>query len=121
MKTGILPVVMLAVFLAGCEPTQERSAAPIPDMEIDTGPGDAYRGAGLARQVCAQCHHVTAGPAPVDNLPAEAFIDIANREGVSAASIAAWLRSSHPSMPNFIFNDQSVEDLTAYIMSLRGV
>lgn len=119
MKTGLLTIAALAVLVAACEPADERPEAPIPDREIEAGAADAYSGAGLARQVCAQCHHVTAGEPPLANLPADSFIDIANREDVSAASIAAWLRSSHPSMPNFIFNDQSVEDLTAYIMSLR--
>ena len=118
MKTRILPIVMLAVVLAGCEPAQERPEAPIPETKTAAPASDAYRGAGLARQVCAQCHHVTAGPPP-DGVTAESFIDIANREDVSRASISSWLRSSHPSMPNFIFDDQSVEDLSAYIMSLQ--
>lgn len=87
----------------------------------EPAPSDAaYRGAGLARQVCAQCHHVTGGDAPA-HVTAESFIDIANRDYVNEESLRAWLTTAtHQSMPAYILDDQSVSDLTAYILSLRG-
>ena len=117
-------LVTVATVFAACsaeEPTAPgavdgQAEAPAPSAP----PSDAaYQGAGLARQVCSQCHHVTAGPAP-GGLPAASFGEIANRPGVSADSIRTWLTSTHPTMPNFMFDRQTVEQMTAYIMSLRN-
>jgi hypothetical protein len=39
---------------------------------------------------------------------------------MTAAQLERWLTSSHPSMPNYIFDATTVADLAAYVMSLRG-
>ncbi len=105
------------------EPQVEPADAPVllETAGAETAPSAAaYRGAGLARQVCAQCHHVTGGDAPA-HVSAESFIDIANRDEVTEASLRAWLTTeTHQSMPAYILDEQSVSDLTAYILSLRG-
>ncbi len=118
-------LVLMSSLAFGCVPddaaTDELTDVAIP-AQAATPPAPAsapaYQGAGLARQVCAQCHHVTAGPAPA-GLPAASFVEIANRDGVSAETIRDWLNSTHPSMPNFMFDASSVDDMAAYIMSLR--
>ena len=34
-------------------------------------------------------------------------------------ALYAFLRSSHPTMPNFIFSDEELNDIIAYILSLK--
>ncbi len=123
--------IRLALFAAlfatsACAPEAAQVEPADAPVSLETAgaeppPSDAaYRGAGLARQVCAQCHHVTDGDAPA-HVSAESFIDIANRDDVSEASLRAWLTTeTHQSMPAYILDEQSVSDLTAYILSLRG-
>lgn len=121
-RSALFAVVSVA--LIGCTPERVDEAAtedaPVETatLEAEASP-EAYRGAGLARQVCAQCHHVTGGEAPV-GLPAESFVEIANRPGTSIASLEGWMRSDHPSMPNFIFSESDVRDVAVYIHSLRS-
>lgn len=81
--------------------------------------GDAKRGLAYARDVCAQCHLVEDnGPYSV-NPDSPTFREIANTPGMTATAIAAWLQTSHPTMPDFIIPSQETDDLIAYIMSLR--
>ncbi len=120
-----LPLFAAIFAAAACAPEAAHVEAADAPVSLETAgaepaPSDAaYRGAGLARQVCAQCHHVTGGDAPA-HVSAESFIDIANRDDISEASLRAWLTTaSHESMPAYILDEQSVSDLTAYILSLR--
>jgi hypothetical protein len=38
---------------------------------------------------------------------------------MTSAKLESWLTSSHPSMPNYLFDAGTVKDLTAYVMALR--
>jgi mono/diheme cytochrome c family protein len=79
-----------------------------------------YRGAALAQQVCVRCHEIgISGASPTIPVGAPDFIFIANRDGMTSDHLQQWMRSSHPSMPNYLFNDSTVSDVAAYIMSLR--
>ena len=83
--------------------------------------GDARAGEELALQVCTACHVV----APDQREPrhyqgAPDFVAIANGRAVTATSLAAFLRTPHPSMPNLILSSDEMRDVIAYILSLRG-
>lgn len=82
--------------------------------------GDAKRGLEYARDVCAKCHLVEDnGPYSV-NPGSPTFKDIANTPGMTGTAIAAWLQTSHPTMPDLIIPPQETDDLIAYILSLRS-
>ena len=38
---------------------------------------------------------------------------------MTAEQLGVWMRSSHPSMPAYMFSDANVDEVAAYIMGLR--
>jgi mono/diheme cytochrome c family protein len=78
-----------------------------------------YRGAAIAGQVCSQCHESSGAAGGGKNPNAPALAVVANRPGTNEAGLRHWLTTQHPSMPNYIFDEATVRDLVAYIMSLR--
>jgi len=80
--------------------------------------GDPAAGRRLATGWCGACHGGDAGlvePA----IPAPTFAEIANRRATTAFRIGAFLRSPHAIMPNYQLTTDEIEDVTAYILSLR--
>ena len=76
--------------------------------------GDPAAGKRLAEATCLECHGVqdTSRRAP-------AFSAIAAMPSTTALSLDVFLRTSHPTMPNFILSGTDRGNLIAYIMSFR--
>jgi mono/diheme cytochrome c family protein len=73
----------------------------------------------LAETVCSACHQIDAysqGPGP--NRDAPNFVDISRMPSMSELAIKVFLRSPHPTMPNFILSPEEIDSVTAYILSL---
>ena len=81
--------------------------------------GSAQQGFKLARETCAQCHLVdkVAGRSTDANAPT--FEAIANTPGLSSAALAAALQTSHRTMPNVVIKGDDINDIIAYILSLK--
>lgn len=81
--------------------------------------GDKDKGLAYARKNCTECHEVEKEKrvSPFSDVPS--FQDAADSEGMSHRALAVWLKSSHPNMPNFIIPADDIDDIIAYIMSLR--
>lgn len=80
---------------------------------------DIGHGEYIARTWCANCHAVGA-EAPNsarDSVPT--FVAVAKMKSTTQASLAAFLMTSHPSMPNFTLSRQEIRDVSAYILSLK--
>ena len=80
----------------------------------------AARGLAFARAHCTECHAITAnGSSPNPESPP--FDDIANREGVTASTFAAFLADAHnyPSAMDFTVDRAAIRDLAAYMLTLR--
>jgi mono/diheme cytochrome c family protein len=73
--------------------------------------GDPAAGERLAATNCAQCHGVD--PA------APALTAIAATPATTQASLSAFLQTPHASMPSLVFSGAELNDLIAYILSLR--
>jgi mono/diheme cytochrome c family protein len=112
----------LGLVLAAC--TENAPAGSTPTAPVEQAPAtDAaavYRGATIARQVCAQCHDIGDGAAPAIYSKAPTFKAVVEKPETTAEGLAQWLRSSHPSMPHYVFPENEVGDITAYMMSLRA-
>jgi len=70
--------------------------------------GDPQAGAIYARQYCARCHAIAdENASPKKTAPR--FKDVANTPGKTATALRAWLKGTHPTMPNIILepNDMS--------------
>jgi cytochrome c len=79
---------------------------------------DARRGAQLARQWCANCHVIgstSTGPVP-EGPPS--FQAVAH-SGITADQLRGFLSHPHGAMPDLSLTREEVDDLIAYINTLR--
>jgi len=81
--------------------------------------GNAAQGRRLAQADCAQFHGVDKNSYS-SNPAAPTFDDIANVPGMTSRALIVALRTSHRSMPNLVIKDHDLEDLVAYILSLKS-
>ena len=81
--------------------------------------GDARKGLGFAQKFCSECHAILARekPSPVPSAPP--FQAVADTPGMTATALIVWFRTSHPTMPNLIIRDEDMDNVIAYILSLR--
>lgn len=101
--------VTIASIIAG-------SIAIVPAVEAQ----DIHEGRQLALEVCAVCHAVLAGQAQSPSAEAPSFEAVAATPGMTAAALNVWLTAQdHPTMPNIVLSQTDVQDVSAYILSLR--
>jgi mono/diheme cytochrome c family protein len=79
--------------------------------------GDVASGQTLAKAWCAGCHVVVPNGLGGDAGPP--FAAVAARPNGSAAGLRAWLTDPHPPMPNLGLSRQQIEDIVAYLESLK--
>jgi len=104
-------VAVAALGLAAALPARSQRIAPAPS---------AKRGVAFAQAHCTQCHAVTAnGTSP--NPEAPPWDDIANREGLTAQTFAAFLTDAHnyPAAMDFKVDPAAIRDVAAYMLTLR--
>ncbi len=82
--------------------------------------GDAEAGRQLALGWCAECHVVKAEPARavVDSAPP--FTALANDPTKTNSYLRAWLFDPHLPMPKLELSRGQIDDLVAYMESLRA-
>ncbi|MHA1113620.1 MAG: c-type cytochrome [Alphaproteobacteria bacterium] len=78
---------------------------------------DAADGARLARQWCVACHLVEPGGGGVDTAPP--FATMANDPAYTRDRLRRWLMDPHPPMENIHLSRRQIDDIQAYIDSLR--
>jgi mono/diheme cytochrome c family protein len=81
--------------------------------------GDALAGATLARQVCAVCHALP-NESRSPRADAPTFPVIARTPGLTALALTVALQSSHRKMPDLVLSQQEINDVSAFILSLRS-
>lgn len=77
-------------------------------------------GARIARETCASCHSIGAGPEKKAVSAAPSFEAIAAMPSISELAIKVFLQTPHASMPNIMLAQAQINALAAYILSLRG-
>jgi cytochrome c len=83
--------------------------------------GDAQRGHAYAKKVCAKCHAVEAGDMFSPTMIAPTFTAVADTPGMNERALLVWFQSSdHASMPNLLIAPGDLDDVIAYIVSLRA-
>lgn len=86
--------------------------------------GDTLKGREIARTWCANCHVVEENPTrAVDSAPT--FAAIADKAGVTAEGLRAFLSAQHSGgvqgrMPNLSLSRNDVDNVVAYLLTLRG-
>ncbi len=82
-------------------------------------PGDARAGQRLAVTWCANCHQVgPGGPGPATDA-APALQAIAAMPSTTSMSLRVFLQSPHGNMPDYRLTREQMDDVVAYILSLK--
>ncbi|MDX2204698.1 MAG: tetratricopeptide repeat protein [Hyphomicrobiaceae bacterium] len=82
--------------------------------------GSVAQGKAYAQKMCAECHNVSSSDVRSPNPRSPRFKDIANTPGMTVTALTVWSRSTHVTMPNIIIPPADLENLAAYILSLRA-
>lgn len=105
-------VCIICIAAASC--VSDEDAAP-PDSNVSA----AARGLSIAEGACAECHAVAAGETLSPDPIAPTFDALANRADMTRTALAVLLRTPHRTMPNLIVDPEQVDDLSAYLSTLR--
>ncbi len=90
---------------------------PIQAMAQEQGVPE--QGRDYAEKVCAECHLVTPEIGLSPRPGVKSFKEIANTRGMSAMAIGVWLQSEHENMPHIVPRPDELNNLIAYIVSLK--
>ena len=82
--------------------------------------GDSAAGKRLAETWCANCHLVGPGQQQGASTGAPSFRAIAEDKAVTPMALRAFLQTPHHRMPDLHLSRDEIEDVTAYIHSLRA-
>ncbi len=80
--------------------------------------GNVEAGGEYAIDHCARCHAVDAHTMRSPNPQATPFAQIAVTPGMNARALTVWLSSVHKDMPDLIIEQNDMDNLIAYILSL---
>lgn len=77
-------------------------------------------GRSLAMRSCSACHVVSERPQQpaVDGVPS--FAQIASNPNTTPDGLRTFIQTPHSPMPNFSLSRKQIDEVTAYIMSLRS-
>ncbi|MFA5949343.1 MAG: cytochrome C [Hyphomicrobium sp.] len=106
MKAAYLVVLALGLSIAPSAHSQEI--------------GDPARGLSYAEKNCTECHAVHAEDDISRNYGAPTFLAVANTPGMTERALGVWFQSSHPTMPQLVIPREDLDNVIAYIMSLKG-
>ena len=85
-----------------------------------TAAGDPAEGHRLAQTWCSNCHLVDPQSQTRASDATPSFTAIAKMPSTTSLSLHAFLFTPHPPMPDFRLSRTQIDDLTAYILILRG-
>lgn len=106
------PIVLVGLLTMAALPAAAQSGG--------SGGGDALAGREVAQRWCATCHVVAPGQttATSDSIPT--FMSIAARPNVTQDGLRAFLADPHGRMPPLVLSRADIDNLSAYILSLRA-
>lgn len=90
-----------------------------PGLAAAQEPGDSAAGRVLAEKWCSSCHLVDADQQTATSSGAPTFPAIARMKSVTRLSLGVFLQTPHDRMPNLHLTRDEVDDVSAYILSLR--
>ena len=80
---------------------------------------DPKSGREFAQRICAECHAVLPEDTTSRNAEAPAFKAIADNPFWTRTALLVWFQTPHPTMPNMLLDSEDLENVIAYILSLR--
>lgn len=116
--------ILAATLVAGCTtsatPGLQTAPAPAPSASVVILSDAAERGRQMASTACAGCHATDrTGLSPMAAAPP--FREVARRYPLNQLEEAfgEGLVTGHPAMPQFVFRASEIDDLIAYLETLR--
>jgi tetratricopeptide (TPR) repeat protein len=97
-----------------------RTRNPVVPISDATDNGDPRKGFAYAERFCSGCHNILRTEAASPDKQAPPFMKVANTPGMSVTALTVWSRTSHPTMPNLVIEPADMDNLMAYILSLRN-
>jgi mono/diheme cytochrome c family protein len=92
------------------------TALSIPAAAVELGNKEA--GHAYAEKHCSGCHAIDKDATLLfSDVPS--FQEIADTQGMSPQALVVWFQTSHPNMPDLIIPPDDMDNVIAYIMSLR--
>ena len=91
-------------------------SAPARAQEHD---GDPAKGRIIAQTWCSACHVVSPDQQHAGSDAVPSFAAIARMSSTTSMSLHAFLQTPHPPMPDLKLTHNEMDDLDAYILSLR--
>lgn len=83
-------------------------------------PGDAALGHALALKACVECHEVEAGQRGARLPDPPSFQNVAEEPAMTPLALRVFLSTPHTNMPGLILTDAEIDDIIAWIHSLKG-
>jgi mono/diheme cytochrome c family protein len=83
-------------------------------------PGDPVVGRGLALEACVECHEIEPGERNAILPDPPAFQNLAADPAMTVLALRVFLTTPHANMPGLILDDAEVDDVIAYIHSLKA-
>ena len=116
----IAALLLVACASAACQ-NQPALQRPVPGLQADPMMAEAVeRGRLLTERTCASCHAVgRSGASPM--VEATPFREIVKRYPLDQLEegFAEGLVTAHPAMPEFVFRASEIDDLIAYLETLK--
>lgn len=121
-----LTAIAAALLACSCAGAAVRGSGQEPLLIVQAAPGQdgpiqaAERGRLFVSGICASCHAV--GPAGTSPMPAATpFREIVKRYPLDQLEegFAEGLVTGHPAMPAFVFRASEIDDLIAYLETLK--
>lgn len=113
-------ISMLCMLMTGCSTdggSAMHAASATPDARHMSA--SAQRGIAFAQSHCASCHALSGNISP--NPEAPPFARVVNSAGLTPGTLSGWLRNAHnfPEVMDFTIEDANIDDLSAYMLTLR--
>ena len=108
-----------AALISGCTTNGQPTAVTGPTTA--TGAAAAQRGQAFAQSHCSSCHAIGNANDISPNPASPPFARVINTAGLTPGTLNSWLKNSHnfPEMMNFSIDDAHIDDLAAYMLTLR--
>jgi len=74
----------------------------------------------VALRWCAECHLVEKGQAQAPSDAVPTFFSIADHPSTTETGLRVFLSSPHGKMPNIMLTREQIDDIIAYILSLKA-
>ncbi len=107
MVQGATLALAITLFAGMCQPSHAQAT------------DQAKAGRVLAETLCVTCHRVGANDRDISRIPPD-FGAVADMPSMTEVSLRVFLRTPHGEMPRYQFSPSEMDDLIAYLQSLRS-